>query len=82
MWGRAEVAYQAHNLMVVGSNPTPATNMNIVEILKGLWDCFLRLMLIPIIMAAILALLVIWNPIAALVIFIIGATIFFYISGL
>lgn len=23
MWGRAEVAYQAHNLVVVGSNPTP-----------------------------------------------------------
>lgn len=26
MWGRAVVAYQAHNLMVVGSSPTPATN--------------------------------------------------------
>ena len=26
MWGRAEAAYQAHSLMGVGANPTPATN--------------------------------------------------------
>lgn len=25
MWGRAEVAHQAHILKVVGSNPAPAT---------------------------------------------------------
>ena len=25
MWGRAEVAYKAHNLVVGGSNPSPAT---------------------------------------------------------
>jgi hypothetical protein len=27
--GRAEVAYEAHNLVVVGSIPTPATNLRI-----------------------------------------------------
>ena len=30
MWGGAVVAYQAHNLMVVGSSPTPATNCNLL----------------------------------------------------
>lgn len=30
MWGRAEVAYKAHNLVVGGSNPSPATKQHLV----------------------------------------------------
>lgn len=29
MWDRAEVAHQAHNLEVVGSNPTRGSNLNL-----------------------------------------------------